>query len=650
MGRDGVDTYGHNLWKLMLAAVGTTIALNLITLLLPALYSNFFYGTIQVLWPLLILLILGRIYFRETDGNIRRLILIFILAMIAWSATVLLWEVILFAIQADDIYYYISGFGYLIAYMILVYGLMEVRHSRQWYLSPPINLFINIVGVIAIITTLIVITPGIQVSDPRALDMAILLGYILCDISILILCAKLLNMDIKDEMKYLVSTIGGFVLVNACGDILFEIRWMLHTKTIFDYKISTATDIVYTISLVFVAISLLFYLSSSRDRLLATISKKISDARPYVQDIIANSPDAMFLCDVSGRLAIVNEPMSRLLNQDKASLVGKFDFFDYLCKVDKHMIPAIERLKKGESYTLAKLKIDGSGTDNGIYVSMRLFPLLDARREISGYAGIIQDITEQLHNEQELAESKRQVELYMDIMSHDINNMNQIGMGHLEIARMKIDSEGKLGPESMHYIEKPIEVFTNSSKLISNIRMIKKVRAGDVNYEQIDLGAILAEIVRDYTKSVDRDITINYVPASGLNVKANYLLREVFSNLVGNAIKHSDQKKPLIIDIRTRVAVRDDKRYYQTIIEDDGPGVPDANKSAIFDRVNFGRTKQKGRGIGLYIVRTLVESYGGRIWVEDRTPGNRSAGARFIVELPADTAPESLPEKTVEQA
>jgi signal transduction histidine kinase len=75
--------------------------------------------------------------------------------------------------------------------------------------------------------------------------------------------------------------------------------------------------------------------------------------------------------------------------------------------------------------------------------------------------------------------------------------------------------------------------------------------------------------------------------------------------------------------------------YYQITVEDNGPGNSDELKPRIFDRQLKGNSKAKGSGIGLYLVKTLVESYSGRAWVEDRIPGDRSKGSRFVVMLPA---------------
>jgi signal transduction histidine kinase len=70
-------------------------------------------------------------------------------------------------------------------------------------------------------------------------------------------------------------------------------------------------------------------------------------------------------------------------------------------------------------------------------------------------------------------------------------------------------------------------------------------------------------------------------------------------------------------------------------IEDNGPGIPDTMKNELFPGSHGAPRKGVARGLGLYIVRTLVSDYGGRVRVEDRVPGDYSQGCRFIVELPA---------------
>jgi signal transduction histidine kinase len=69
-------------------------------------------------------------------------------------------------------------------------------------------------------------------------------------------------------------------------------------------------------------------------------------------------------------------------------------------------------------------------------------------------------------------------------------------------------------------------------------------------------------------------------------------------------------------------------------VEDNGPGIPDGFKGRVFNRMLKGNDKSKGMGLGLYLVKSLVESYRGHVWVEDRVPGDHSKGAKFVAMMP----------------
>jgi signal transduction histidine kinase len=84
--------------------------------------------------------------------------------------------------------------------------------------------------------------------------------------------------------------------------------------------------------------------------------------------------------------------------------------------------------------------------------------------------------------------------------------------------------------------------------------------------------------------------------------------------------------------VRIKEKVRD---YYIFSVEDNGPGIPDWVKDKIFQRFQRGNMKAHGKGLGLYLVKKLVEGYNGAVWVEDRVPGVYNKGAKFIVTLPA---------------
>jgi signal transduction histidine kinase len=108
---------------------------------------------------------------------------------------------------------------------------------------------------------------------------------------------------------------------------------------------------------------------------------------------------------------------------------------------------------------------------------------------------------------------------------------------------------------------------------------------------------------------------------------ADEMLGSVFRNLLINAVQHNDKPVP-----EATVTVRDRADTVRVHVADNGPGVRDAHKEAIFGKGEKGLNSE-GTGIGLHLVQTLVESYGGDVWATDNDP----EGAIFVVELRKQT-------------
>ncbi len=262
-------------------------------------------------------------------------------------------------------------------------------------------------------------------------------------------------------------------------------------------------------------------------------------------------------------------------------------------------------------------------------------PIYDKDGNFLGNRGSNRDITRRKRAEDELKEAKRQTELYVDLMCHDINNMNQSAMGYLELALQALETEKRLGLDDRVLIEKPIQSLANSSALIDNVRKLQRLITEGVKTRPTDLQKIFEELEAVDFGVRDRDVVINIHQVQGVMVEANELLKDVFINLISNAIKHSDQEKPLTVNVNAVQVIENGKDYYACTVEDNGPGIPDEMKPKLFHRFQRGKTRAHGKGLGLYIVRTLVEGYHGKVRAEDRVPGDHTKGARFVVMLPA---------------
>jgi signal transduction histidine kinase len=241
--------------------------------------------------------------------------------------------------------------------------------------------------------------------------------------------------------------------------------------------------------------------------------------------------------------------------------------------------------------------------------------------------------------EQELMEEKGRAELYLDLLTHDISNYITAAMGYLQLAEMRL----KLEEKDKKLINIPIQQLRNSSELIANVRSMQRLEVDRNKGEPVDVAKMLEEIKGEYEHPPGRDVTIVLTEKGDRAYPVSSFLRDAFSNIVSNAIKHSSG--PIQIGIALRSTVMDGKQLLLVSIEDNGPGIPDELKDKVFERSMRGATKVTGQGLGLYLVRRLVGDQGGKVWVEDRVPGDRAKGARFVVQLPVVQAKDAAPVK-----
>ncbi|WP_424356726.1 PAS domain S-box protein [Methanocella sp. MCL-LM] len=376
----------------------------------------------------------------------------------------------------------------------------------------------------------------------------------------------------------------------------------------------------------------------ARERLL----QEIDEQRNRLKAILDSLPVGVWIADNTGKVILIND-IARVIWGGKAPASNSIeDYGQY-----KFWWSDTGELARAEDMPLARAITHGE-TRKNVLIDIERFdgtsgtelisgaPIRDSKGEIIGGVVIIQDISELMRTEEELKAAKAQAELYLDLMGHDISNMHQIILMQLELALGVLDEEGKLDARYRDMLDIPLKTLERSVNLIHNVRMLQKVRSGEYRAEPLDLGPVIEEIVNTYSKVPGRNVTINYAHSSGYRVMASPLIKDIVSNLVDNAVKHAQD--PVQISIAVDKVEQKGIAYYRVSVEDNGRGIPDEKKDLIFLRFKRGQTAVKGTGLGLYIVRTLVESFDGKVEVEDRIPGDHTLGARFNVYLPVAEA------------
>jgi signal transduction histidine kinase len=230
---------------------------------------------------------------------------------------------------------------------------------------------------------------------------------------------------------------------------------------------------------------------------------------------------------------------------------------------------------------------------------------------------------------EEHVESRHNAELYTDVLSHDIKNYNQAILGYMELLRMKLKD-----PATRPLLDKVSEQVMNTIWLASNVRTMSRVAFAETEMSRIDIGAVLEECRRNVIQYYPgRKIVVqNDVTPERYFTNADELIRELFINILTNAVKY-DSHETVEIEVAIDWGYIDEKKQWVVSISDHGKGITKEEKDIIFDR--FSRASKKGSGLGLHIVKTLTSRYHGKVWVEDRVPGDPSQGSVFKVQLPA---------------
>ena len=232
-------------------------------------------------------------------------------------------------------------------------------------------------------------------------------------------------------------------------------------------------------------------------------------------------------------------------------------------------------------------------------------------------------------SETRLCSEHERVVFLNDLMDHDISNMIQIIFNYL----LFLSKKPKLSDEFRKIIEVPLSQIRRIVTLISNVRKLSKVSGKGEKTEKIDIYNILMRVI-DSIKSgfPDKKIDIKHSLLPGeVIIEGNELIEDVISNLLQNAVKFNRQEK-VVIEISHSLST--DEGFWKIEFKDNGPGISDRMKEKIFNRLQRGDESVGGSGLGLTLVRQIVEGWSGKIWVEDRIKGDIIKGSNFVVVLP----------------
>ena len=230
-----------------------------------------------------------------------------------------------------------------------------------------------------------------------------------------------------------------------------------------------------------------------------------------------------------------------------------------------------------------------------------------------------------------LQDAKKEIEMLNDLMFHDINNYNFATLNYIEM----IAKSPGVSDAHKAYLDKSLHLIRLNAKLIENVKKLTKIGGmKSEEFTQVDLADVLRKVAAGVQNATpDKTVSISLkVPESGAHVMGNTLIDELFVNLFNNAVKY-DPHPEVEIDVDMVRVLEDTKVCWKICVADHGMGIPDDKKAKLFQKYVRLKPDSKiaGTGLGLSVCKALADKFGGRIWVEDRVPGQSDQGAKFCV-------------------
>jgi len=375
-----------------------------------------------------------------------------------------------------------------------------------------------------------------------------------------------------------------------------------------------------------------------------TESKKIEEELRLHSEIMTNMAEGVYLIRTNdGIITYTNPKFEKMFGYKQGEMIGKnVSIVNAPTDKDpretaKEIMEILERT--GEWHGEVK-NIKKDGTQFWCYANVSTFDHPEYGRV---WVSVHSDITERKRAEQRLKESEEKyrdaydmANFYKDLFAHDINNiLNNIKFSG-ELISLDLNN-----PEKLKNMEDLLDIIKDQvnrgAKLISNVQKLSQLeeKENEISIKSMEVCKVLKDAIQFTHKSFPtKNISIQ-IESIGkkLFVQANNLLLDVFENLLNNGVKFNDNPR---IDILIKISKFQKKgiKYIKMEFMDNGMGITDDRKKLIFQKTYKKDISVRGMGFGLSLVKKIMDSYNGEIWVEDNVIGDHTKGSNFIILIP----------------
>jgi PAS domain S-box-containing protein len=371
-------------------------------------------------------------------------------------------------------------------------------------------------------------------------------------------------------------------------------------------------------------------------------------AKHETERLLALAPIGIFTCDSKGIFRSINKQMLNILDRESEDELVGTSVFEVPVIIKSGLEALITQGMEGHEGEKPDVHIVPR-SDKAFYLHAKVTPIRSSNGEVDSVLFVAMDVSSKvrLQNQlersyekltqtyQELERVTKMKTQFIDIVSHELRTPLTVMRGYIEL----VDSEysSKLEPK---FGSRLGIIKANTDRLyalVESMLDVSRLEKGSlqIHLEPVKVDTILEELVTSKTKDADekkQSISLDIEGKLPLIMADRRRLKDVFSNLIDNAIRYTQDGG------RIQIGVRDEGKMLHMWVKDNGIGIPLENLGKIFDRFHIVTSNDLSHqvdrlGLGLPISKGIVEAHGGRIWVESQV----GKGSVFHVDLPKES-------------
>jgi PAS domain S-box-containing protein len=359
----------------------------------------------------------------------------------------------------------------------------------------------------------------------------------------------------------------------------------------------------------------------------AQLYEQVSSEKQQLDAIIEHSADGVMILDPSLHIRVFNRALSKMTGWPAEEAIGRpcYEVLALekasgpdLCGADS---PAATF--DGDKPLVVEGELTRPSGKRAV-VSITYTPLYDEEGDLANVIANVVDITR-------FREAEEMKSTFVSVISHELKTPVSLIKGYAStLAREDAHWNAETLREGLQVIG---EESDRLNGLIDNLLDASRIQAGGVRLEKSDINIprLAQKVVDSFRHQTDKHtFTLDFPPDFPVVVADEERLRQVFNNLINNAIKYAPDGGEI------RVGGWQEGDEVIVFVADQGIGIPEEEQDKLFQRFyrvdSSLRRKTQGAGLGLFLCRSIIEAHGGRIWLRS-APGK---GATVFFSLPID--------------